>query len=86
MTRKSLQQRQGKAGCLAGAGLGAAHDILAGHDDGNRLRLDRRRMSVAGVFDGTKQLGDQADLVKSRRWRDGGSRVGYGGGIFQRIS
>ena len=50
--RQFLQDRQGEAGGLAGAGLGAAHDILAGENDGDRLHLDRRRCRIAGFLHG----------------------------------
>ena len=37
--RQALQQRQGEGGGLAGAGLGAAHDVLAGHHQRDGLLL-----------------------------------------------
>ena len=43
----ALQQRQGKRGSLAGAGLGCAHHILALQNDRNGLFLDRRHGLVA---------------------------------------
>jgi hypothetical protein len=46
---ESLQQRQGEAGGLAGAGLGGAEQIAAGEDDRNRLRLDGSGNGVALV-------------------------------------
>jgi hypothetical protein len=56
-----LQQRQGEAGGLAGAGLGAGEDIAALQDDGNGLRLDGRGLGIAFVRDGADQLGAQAE-------------------------
>ena len=44
-----LQDRQAEARRLAGAGLGAAHDVVAGEYLGNRLRLDRRGRRIAGL-------------------------------------
>ena len=61
-----LQNRQGEAGGLAGAGLGAAHDVEALKDGGNRLHLNRRGRGVAGIGDGAEQLRPQAELVKTR--------------------
>ena len=75
MFGQPLQQRQGETGGLAGASLGAAHDITAGHDDGDGLGLNRGGFGVAVVYDGAQQLGQQAQFVErfaSRRWWDGG--------------
>ncbi|OFA01229.1 hypothetical protein DUPY_21870 [Duganella phyllosphaerae] len=47
--RQQLQQRQGEAGGLAGAGLGACQQVAAVEDGRNGLGLDRRRGGVAGV-------------------------------------
>jgi hypothetical protein len=46
---QSLQQRQGEAGGLAGAGLGGAEQIASGQNDRNRLRLDGSGNGVALV-------------------------------------
>ena len=43
-----MQDRQGEGGGLAGAGLGDAQQVLAEHDVGDGLGLDRRRIGVAG--------------------------------------
>ncbi len=64
--REFLQDRQRKARGLAGAGLGAAHDVLAGENDGNRLRLNGRGRRVTGVGHGPQQLGSQSELGKAR--------------------
>jgi len=64
--RQFLQDRQGKAGGLAGAGLGAAHHILAGENDGYRLHLDRRGRRIAGFFHGPQQFGPQSELGEAR--------------------
>ena len=64
--RQLLQDRQREARGLAGAGLGAAHDVLAGEDHGYRLRLDRRRRGIAGLGHGLQQLRPQAELGKAR--------------------
>jgi hypothetical protein len=62
---QALEQRQGEAGGLAGAGLGAAHDVLAGHDDRDGLRLDRRRVGVTVVLYRAQQLGQQAEVIEA---------------------
>ncbi len=46
-----LQHRQHEAGGLAGAGLGAGEHVAAGKDEGNGLRLDRRRDGIALIGD-----------------------------------
>ena len=40
-TAKAVQQRQGKRGGFAGAGLGGGHDILACKNQGDGLGLNR---------------------------------------------
>jgi hypothetical protein len=54
--RQPLQQRQGEARGLAGAGLGATHDIEALQDHGDGLRLDRGRLGVALLGDCLQQF------------------------------
>jgi hypothetical protein len=76
---QALQQRQGEAGGLAGAGLRPAHDVLAGHDDGDGLGLDRRRVGVARVLYRTQQLRQQAEVVEAYAGRLGSRRRRYGG-------
>ena len=61
-----MQYRQRKPGRFAGAGLGAAHDILAGKNQGDRLRLDRRRRGVTDFGNGAEQFRPQAELGKAR--------------------
>ena len=46
------QHRQHEAGGLAGAGLGDAEHVAAGHGDRNGLHLDGGRLGVAGGLDG----------------------------------
>jgi hypothetical protein len=65
LERQALQQRQGKAGGLAGAGLRRAEQVAAGEDDGNRLRLDGGRDGVALVCDRARQLGIKAEAFES---------------------
>ena len=62
---EQLQNGQGEAGGLAGAGLGGGHQVAAGKDDGNRLRLDRRRLGIAFFGNGAKNLGAQAEFGKA---------------------
>ena len=61
---EALQQRQDEAGGLAGAGLGAAHDVAAREDGGNGLRLDRRGRGVARFVHGTQQRLGQAEGIE----------------------
>ena len=50
----SVQNRQ-REGCgFAGAGLGTAHHVEPGQNDWDCLRLNRRRLGVAGVGDGAQ--------------------------------
>ncbi len=44
---QTMQDRQGEGGGLAGAGLGDAQQVAAGHDDGDSLGLNRGRGLVA---------------------------------------
>ena len=64
--RQPVQDRQAESGGLAGAGLGAAHDVLARKDDGDRLLLDRGGGGVAGLGHGPENLRPQAELRKAR--------------------
>ncbi len=57
-----VQQRQGEARRLAGAGLRAAHDVVAGQDDGNGLGLDRGGFGVAGIMHGPEDFGRQPEV------------------------
>ena len=41
---QAVQDRQGEGGGLAGAGLGDAQQVAAGHDARDGLRLDRGRV------------------------------------------
>ena len=52
MGQKVMENRQSEGGGLAGAGLGDADEIAAGHDRGNGLRLNRRRLGVAELVQG----------------------------------
>jgi hypothetical protein len=54
---QDLQKGEGEAGGLAGAGLGRAQEVLAGENNGNGLRLDRRGRGVALFRDCAEQLG-----------------------------
>jgi hypothetical protein len=57
-----VQDRQGKCRRLAGAGLGAAQQIAAGEEMGDRLNLDRRRRGVVLGADGAQQRRAQAEI------------------------
>ncbi|MDQ1155361.1 hypothetical protein QE389_002560 [Brevundimonas sp. SORGH_AS 993] len=52
---QAMQDRQGEGGGLAGAGLGDAQKVLAQHDVGDGLFLDRRRLHIAGGGQGLKE-------------------------------
>ena len=67
--KNALQERQGKSSCFTGSGLGATHQILAGKNNGNRLRLNRRWDGVALLGDGLQQFRRKAELVKTHRRR-----------------
>ena len=58
---QQLQQRQGEAGRLAGAGLGAGEQIAAFEDERNRLFLNRRGFAVALFGHSTKNFGRKAE-------------------------
>jgi hypothetical protein len=59
-----LQQGQGKAGGLAGPGLGAGENVAAGEDEGNGLCLDRGSFGIALLGDSAEQLGGQAETLE----------------------
>ncbi len=61
---EALQQRQGKAGGLAGAGLGGGHGVAAFQDGGYRLGLNRRRGGVTLLGNSTQQRIDQSEGSK----------------------
>ncbi len=64
MVHQALQQRQSKAGGFAGAGLRCCHDIAAGENGGNGLRLDRGRGGVLLLVNRAQQFGHQAEILK----------------------
>jgi len=72
-----LQDGQGEAGGLAGAGLGGGHQVAAGENDGNRLGLDRRRLGVTFFGDGAKNLGTQAKFGKAHDGVPGSASPGW---------
>ena len=61
-----VQDRQGEASRLAGAGLGTAHHVLACHDQRDRLHLDRRGRGVTCFGHRTEDLRPQAERGKAR--------------------
>jgi len=61
---ESLQDGQHEGGGLAGAGLGAGHEVAAGEDERDRVALDRGWRDVAGIGDGTQEFGTQPELGK----------------------
>jgi hypothetical protein len=56
---ESLQDRQRKTGGLPGPGLRGGEEVAASEDGWNGLSLDRGRLGIAGIGNGTQQLGRQ---------------------------
>jgi hypothetical protein len=67
---EALQERQGEAGGLAGAGLRGAEQIASREDDGDGLRLDGGCFGIALLRDGAKQLGQQPEAFEGRTYDD----------------
>jgi len=63
-----LQQGEGEAGGLAGAGLRGAEKVTAGKDYGDGLRLDGGGLCVALLRDGAKKLGQQPEAFERRAY------------------
>ena len=61
---QSMQQGQGKAGGLAGTGLGAGHDILAVQNQGDGLELNGCGFGVALLVNRAQEFGRQAEGIK----------------------
>jgi hypothetical protein len=59
-----LQQRQGEAGGLAGAGLRRAEQIAPGEDDRDGLRLDGGGFGVTLLGNSAGELGRQAEIFE----------------------
>jgi len=59
-----LQDGQGEARRLAGAGLGGAQKVAPGKDDGDGLRLDGGGFGVTLLGNSAEQLGRQAEICK----------------------
>ena len=57
-----MQRGQRERGRLAGAGLGAAHQVAAGEHRRNGLQLDRRRRLVALGANGAEQRIGEAQI------------------------
>ncbi len=67
MGGEALEQRQRETGGLAGAGLGASHDIQAGENHRDGLHLDGGRLRVAGFGDRALQLGVQPEIGETHK-------------------
>jgi galactose mutarotase-like enzyme len=65
-----LQDGEGERGRLAGAGLGAGHEVATGEDERDRLGLDGGGVRVALVGDGTEQLGRQPEISEGHGEND----------------
>ena len=61
---ETIEDRQGKSGGFAGAGLGDAQQIAALEQGRNRLRLDRRWIYIALLLEGAKQYLGKAEVGK----------------------
>jgi hypothetical protein len=79
-----LEQRQSKAGGLAGAGLRGAEQVAACEDDGNSLELDRGGLGIALLRNSAEQLGPEAEGFK-RRSNDFLLRSACEGSTFDRF-
>jgi hypothetical protein len=66
--RQALQQGQGEAGGLAGAGLRGAEQVASREDEGDGLRLDGGGFGIALLRDSAKQLGDQPEAFEGRAY------------------
>jgi len=66
--RQALQQRQGEAGGLAGAGLGGAEQVATREYEGDGLRLDGGGFGVALLRNRAQQLGNQPEAFEGRAY------------------
>ena len=65
---EALEHRQHEGGRLAGAGLGAGHEVAAVEDERDGLGLDGGGLGVALSATARRQLGRQPE-VDRRTWR-----------------
>src|SRR5690606_30473488 len=61
---KPLQERQRESGGLTRAGLRTSQKIATLENQGNGFALDRGRLAIALLHDGTDKLGRQAERLK----------------------
>jgi hypothetical protein len=78
LPEQDVEHRQGEAGGLAGAGLGAAEHVPSGERGGDRHGLDRGRRAVA-LFEHGAQ--DRAERPRSSKVGSDGGRFGFGFGV-----
>ena len=76
MRQQQLDDRQRKAGGLAGAGLRRAHHVAPLQHHRNRLGLDWRRVLVTLLCKRAQDIGGQAKILKTDHGSAGGSRCG----------
>ena len=85
--QESLQTRQGEACGLASSGLGAGKHIATLENHGDGLCLDGSRDGIAGIGNGAKQFGAEAERVKGQNsclWRPSCVRFRYGSGLVEK--
>ena len=61
---EALEHRQHERGRLAGAGLGAGHEVAAVEDERDRLGLDGGGLGVALVRDGAEEFGREPESIE----------------------
>src|SRR5690606_24059220 len=75
---QQFEDRQGKAGGLAGAGLGGNHQIAAFEYRRDGLQLDGGRSGIAGGSHGTHKRVGQAERSKGHSDKPGDGRLRTG--------
>jgi hypothetical protein len=74
--KKSIDDREGERGCLAGAGVREADEVAAVERERNGFSLDWRGVRVTGVAHRGENCWIQSEVVEADRW------FGNGGGGF----
>jgi ribonuclease HIII len=66
--KNALEKRQAERRRFPRSRLGTAHQVTTDEDDGDRLRLDRRRRFIALIGNGVEEFGREAEFVKTHRF------------------